>query len=78
MQFSHAHNNQTTCSYDFKTTQLSEFGLDPRDWLLRDSRTANYSTQRLQHRDDEDIQLKVHLGVGGEIKEVELVILSAD
>lgn len=78
MRFSHSTANQEATPGIFKTAQLTEFGLDPRDWLLRDSRAANYSTQRLQHRDDEDIQLKVSLGTNGEIKEVELQIFSAD
>lgn len=63
-------------SPEFQTSQLMEFGLDPRDWLLRDSSAANYSTRRLQHRDDEDIQLDAHLDESGEIKELELIMAS--
>lgn len=54
---------------------LSEFGLNPRDWLLADPANGNENVLRLLHRDDEEILLKVRVQEDGEIDDVELMIL---
>lgn len=54
---------------------LSEFGLNPRDWLLADPANGNENVVRLLHRDDEEILLKVRIQEDGEIDDVELMIL---
>lgn len=59
----------------FNQIKLSEFGLNPRDWLLADPATQNENVMRLLHRDDEEIFLKVRILEDGEIDVVELFIL---
>ncbi len=62
----------------FQMSQLMEFGLDPRDWLLKDIRSTGSFNRKLQHRDEEDIHLRIELGPNGEIKDVEVFILSLE
>jgi hypothetical protein len=59
----------------FNQIKLSEFGLNPRDWLLADPANQNENVMRLLHRDDEEIFLKVRILEDGEIDDVELFIL---
>lgn len=69
---------QVMATQPFQLSQLVEFGLDPRDWLLKDIRSTGSFNRKLQHRDEQDIQLRIELGSNGEIKYVELLILSME
>ena len=62
-------------SHSFNQLQLSEFGLNPRDWLLVDPENRREAELKLLHRDDDEIQLKVRVLNGGEIEQVELILL---
>lgn len=62
-------------TYNFNYTKLSEFGLNPKDWLLADPASQRENLVRLLHRDDEEILLKVRILNDGEIDDVELQIL---
>jgi len=62
-------------SVDFNRSKLSEYGLNPRDWLLADPANQNEMVLRLLHRDDEEILLKIRIQENGEINDVELLIL---
>lgn len=59
----------------FQISQLTQFGLDPRDWLIKDIRSTSSFNRKLQHRDEDDIQLLVELDLSGAIKEIELLVL---
>lgn len=59
---------------DFNRSKLSEFGLNPRDWLLADPTNQNQPVLHLLHRDDEEIFLKVRVQEDGEIHDVELLV----
>ncbi len=59
----------------FNQLKLSEFGLNPRDWLIADPYNFRETELRLLHRDDEDILLKVRILDDGEIEDIELMIL---
>ncbi len=61
--------------HSFNQLQLSEFGLNPRDWLLVDPENRRETELKLLHRDDDEIQLKVRVLKGGEIEQVELILL---
>ncbi len=60
---------------NFNSIKLSEFGLNPKDWLLTDPTNYRENLVRLLHRDDEEILLKVRILNDGEIEDVELLIL---
>jgi hypothetical protein len=60
---------------DFNYIKLSEFGLNPKDWLLADPASHKENQVRLLHRDDEDILLKVRILDDGEIDDIELLII---
>ncbi|MBN8539732.1 MAG: hypothetical protein J0L82_05055 [Deltaproteobacteria bacterium] len=59
----------------FNNIKLSEFGLNPADWLLADPTSYRENVVRLLHRDDDEILLKVRILNDGEIDDVELLIL---
>lgn len=67
-----------TNSNSFNHTKLTEFGLNPRDWLLADPAMTKENVVRLLHRDDEEILLKVRLMEDGQIHDVELLILGSN